>query len=353
MGSGPFIVKSYAPRDALVVTKNPNYWQKDADGVQLPYLDQITFKVIEDSQTNEQALQGGNVDIFSTSSAMVINDFRKTTDQYPMVEQTDYTETNYLLIDLAKSGPTSDERVRCALSKALDRQELIDLTDGGILKAANGLFSPGQEGYLDDNGFDPAQDIEGAKALIADYQKDHPGPVSVTYGHTEDRIGDQTADLLKGYWKQIGVDTTINVVPQDQFITLALLGDKSFFIFGWRNHAGLKVDQQNYWWNSASGVVDGGLSLNFGRVNDPQVDADLAEARSNPDPAKRQAAAEDINRVFAKKCYQIPTSWTLWGTPHSPKVMGLGTWVMPDGTKARDGAGFSGQFWTTTLWMQK
>ena len=29
------------------------------------------------------------------------------------------------LIDLAKEGPTSDERVRCALSKALDRQELL------------------------------------------------------------------------------------------------------------------------------------------------------------------------------------------------------------------------------------
>jgi peptide/nickel transport system substrate-binding protein len=283
----------------------------------------------------------------------VISELRKTPDQFPMVEQTDYTETNYLLIDLAKTGPTSDQRVRCALSKAIDRQELIDLTDGGILKAANGLFSPGQEGYLADNGFSTDQDIEGAKALIADYQKEHPGPVAVTYGHTEDRIGDQTAELLKGYWKQIGVDTTINVVPQDQFITLALLGDKSFFIYGWRNHAGLKVDQQNYWWNSASGVVDGGLSLNFGRVNDPQVDADLAEARSNPDAAKRQAAAEDINRIFATKCYQIPTSWTLWGTPHSPKVMGIGSWVLPDGTKSRDGAGFSGQFWTTSLWVKQ
>ena len=352
VGSGPFIVKSYAPRDALVVTKNPNYWQKDADGVQLPYLDQITFKVIEDSQTTEQALQAGSIDIFSTSSAMVIADLRKTPDQFPMSEQTDYTETNYILIDLAKPGPTADERLRCALSKAIDRQELIDLTAGGILKPANGLFSPGQEGYLEDNGLSTEQDIEGAKALIADYQKDHPGPISVTYGHTSDRIGDQTAELLKGYWKQLGIDTTVQVVPQDQYITLALLGDKSYFMYGWRNHAGLKVDQQNFWWNSASGVVDGGLSLNFGRINDPQVDADLAEARSNPDPAKRQAAAEDINRTFAKKCYMIPTSWTLWGTAHAPKVMGLNTWVMPDGTAARDGAGFSGQFWTTTLWVK-
>jgi ABC-type transport system substrate-binding protein len=221
------------------------------------------------------------------------------------------------------------------------------------LKPANGLFSPGQEGYLADNGFSTDQNIDGAKKLIDAYKKDHPGPVNVTYGHTADRIGDQVADLLKGYWSKIGVTTKIDVVPQDQFITLALLGDKSFFMYGWRNHAGIKVDGQNYWWNSASGVADGALSLNFGRINDPKVDADLATARSDADPAKRQAAAEDINRTFATNCYQIPTSWTLWGTPHKPSVQGLSSWVLPDGTSANDGAGFSGQFWVTTIWMKK
>ncbi len=354
VGSGPFIVQSYAPRDALVVTRNPNYWQKDADGVQLPYLDKITFKVIEDSQTAEQALQDGNIDITSTSSAQVISDFRETPDEFPMAEQTDYTETNYILIDLAKPGPTSDARVRCALSMAIDRTELIDLTAGGILQPANGLFSPGQEGYLDDNGFSTDQDIEGAKKLIEEY-KTATGATSVDvhYGHTADRIGDQTAELLKGYWDQIGVNTTIDVVPQDQFITLALLGDPTFYMYGWRNHAGINVDAQNFWWNSASGTTDGGLSLNFGRINDPKVDADLATARSSADPAERKAAAEDINRTFAENCYQIPTSWTLWGTPHKPSVHGLGDWVLPDGTKSRDGAGFSGQFWLHTVWVDQ
>ncbi|MGZ4770230.1 MAG: ABC transporter substrate-binding protein, partial [Ilumatobacteraceae bacterium] len=75
VGSGPFIVQSYAPRDALVVTKNPNYWQKDADGVQLPYLDKITFKVIEDSTTAEGALRSGDIDVFADSNAAVIADF--------------------------------------------------------------------------------------------------------------------------------------------------------------------------------------------------------------------------------------------------------------------------------------
>ena len=76
-----------------------------------------------------------------------------------------------------------------------------------------------------------------------------------------------------------------------------------------------------------------GLALNFGRVNDPIVDENLATARSDPDPAKRQAAAEEVNRQMAKECYQIPYSYTLWGTMHTPAIHGLGESMLPDGTR--------------------
>jgi peptide/nickel transport system substrate-binding protein len=351
VGTGPFIVQSFAPHDALVVTRNPNYWRKDADGVQLPYLDKITFKVIEDAKTAEAALRSGDTDIFSDSSAEVITDFSADPD-FTTVVQKDYSETNFLLIDNNKPGPYQDPRVRCALSMAIDRQEIIDLTQAGALQVANGLFSPGQEGHLDDNGFNTDQDIEGAKALIADYQKDHPGPIQITYGHTPDRINAQRAELIKGYWAAIGVDTTVEVIPQEQFVTNVIFGADNFFIYDFRLHSGVTVDQQNFWWNSRNAIDDGkGLSLNFGRIRDPIVDQNLATARSDPDPANRKAAAEAVNRQMAKECYQIPYSYTEWGTMSKPSVHGLGQATTPDGTVIRDGSDFGGWFSTSTLWI--
>ncbi len=350
VGTGPFIVESYAPRDKLVVKRNPDYWQKDAEGNQLPYLDGIEFRVIEDSETAADALRSGDIDIFSTSAAQVINDFRADADAYPMVEQDQFVETNYILIDLDKKGPLQDKNVRCALSMAIDRQDLIDATAGGILKPANGLFSPGQQGYLEDNGGSTNYDPDTAKQLIADYEAAN-GPVSVDYGTTTSQINAQVAELLKGYWEAIGVDFTYTQVPQDSFITNALFGDPGFFMYGWRNHAGVKIDSQYFWWHSANAAPDGGLALNFGRVRDPIVDKGLEEARSATDDAAGEAAAESVNKQMASQCYQIPTSWTLWGTPHKPSVKGLSTWTLPDGAKSRDGAGFSGQFWTQTLWI--
>ena len=351
VGTGPFIVESYAPRDKLVVKRNPDYWQSDADGNQLPYLDGIEFRVIEDSETAADALRSGDIDIFSTSAALVISDFREEADEFPMVEQDELTETNYILIDLDKPGPLQDKNVRCALSLAIDRQELIDATAGGILQPANGLFSPGQQGYLEDNGGFTDFDPDTAAAMIEEYEAAN-GPVAVDYGTTTSQINAQVAELLKGYWEAIGVDFTYTQVPQDSFITNALFGDPGFFMYGWRNHAGVRLDSQYFWWHSANAAPDGQLALNFGRIRDDAVDAGLETARSATDEAEATAAAESVNRTMAENCYQIPTSWTLWGTPHKPAVKGLGgTWILPDGTASRDGAGFSGQFWTQTIWI--
>jgi peptide/nickel transport system substrate-binding protein len=204
---------------------------------------------------------------------------------------------------------------------------------------------------MEDNGFDPAQDIEGAKALIAEYQAENPGDVLVNYGTTVSAINAQVAELAQGYWNEIGVTTEIQQVPQDQFITNALFGDPGFFIYGWRNHAGTAIDNQYFWWHSGSSAPDGELALNFGRLEDPIVDKALEDQRGETDPAARQTLAEQVNTQMAKECYQIPISWTLWGTPHAPKVQGIGSYVFPDGSAARDGAGFSGQFWTQALWI--
>ena len=98
--------------------------------------------------------------------------------------------------------------MRCALSKAIDRQELIDLTAGGILQVANGLFSPGQEGYLEDNGFDTAQDLEGAQALIDEYLAENPGPVDGHLRHDGRRRSTaRPPSCSRATGPQIGVDT--------------------------------------------------------------------------------------------------------------------------------------------------
>lgn len=350
VGTGPFIVESFAARDKLVVKRNPQYWRKDAAGRQLPYLDRIEFRVIEDSEIAGPALESGDIDIFATSQASVIRDFAENkTEKFTTVVQDKYGETNFILLDQDKP-PMDDQRVRCALSKSIDRHELIDAIYGGYLEPANGVFSPGREGYLKDNGFSVEQDIDGAKQLIEEY-KAEKGPVSVKLGSTPTTANAQFRELLVGYWKEIGVSTEEVQVPQDSFITDAIFGKPEFQMYVWRQYAGTTVDPLNFWWNGRGYQPDGALSLNFSRMKDPKVDELLAKIRGTSSDAERVKLSEDLNRHFAEQCYFIPTAFTKWGIPAKKSVKGYGTMTTPDGVTLLDGANFPGQFFMATMWI--
>lgn len=346
VGSGPFMYKDYKPGDSLTVQKNPNYWLKDAAGNSMPYLDEITFKVINDSQVRVTALKSGDLDMLSTSDSGVLLELEGD-EEFPTLLQAQYGETNYILMHLTKPY-LADKSVRCALLQAVDKQDLIDTIDGGNGQVANGPFSPGQEGYLEDNGSLP-YDPEAAAAAIADYEAAN-GDITINYSTTTTARNLQVAQYMQAVWGEIGVDVTIDQIEQSKLINNALFGDAAFDAFGWRNHAGLFVDGQYYWWHSSAAIPDGGLALNFGRLSDPEIDKALETARSAATAEERKAAAETVNRRFASECWIIPTSYTQWGIVHNTSVNGIGQTPQPDGNGTlRDAAGFPGQVWLTSV----
>jgi ABC-type transport system substrate-binding protein len=354
VGTGPFIVQDYRPGDRMTVTKNPDYWRTDANGTQLPYLDEIEFRVIVDSQVRAQALESGDVDMIATSDSNVVGQFVDNTD-FVMLQQDVRTETNYAMFHLTKPQLQSRE-VRCALTQAVDKEDFINTIYGGFGRPANGPFSPGQDGHLEDNGA-PEYDPEAARAAIEEYEAAN-GPVTLNYSTLPTGTTKAIADYLQAAWGDIGVDVTQTAIEQSVLITNALLGAPEFEVFGWRNHAGLWVDTQNSWWHGfgadAKGteVADGGLNLNFGRLNDPVINDLLDEARSEPDPGRRIELAQEINRQFARECWILPTSWTTWGIIMDPSVQNIGRDPLPDGEGSMaDGAGFPGQVWLTSVFV--
>jgi peptide/nickel transport system substrate-binding protein len=343
VGTGPFLMQEYKPGESMTVTRNPNYWLRAADGAQLPYLDQVEFSVIGDAKKREDALRTGSVDLISTSDGSNINSFDGDGD-YQTELFAEYAETSYVLYHLTQPG-LDDRRVRCALGQAVDKQALIDTVYGGGLDPANGPFSPGQEGYLADNGslpFDP----EAAKALIEEYVAETGQTPRIRYSTTVDSNNLLRAQFLQRAWEDIGVEVEIDQTEQSVFITDALVGSPDFGAFGWRGHAGLYVDTQSHWWNGEAGRPDGQVSLNFARLNDPVINDLLDKARSETDPAVRRGYAEDINRQFGNECWILPLWFTKWGVIHTPDVAGFGTTPLPGGQGTlRDGAGSPGQIW--------
>jgi peptide/nickel transport system substrate-binding protein len=67
-GTGPFKFVSVSPTETKV-TKNTSYWRKDSAGEQLPYLNSITFKYVNQATQRVNGLKSGTLDAAQFTSA--------------------------------------------------------------------------------------------------------------------------------------------------------------------------------------------------------------------------------------------------------------------------------------------
>ena len=62
VGTGPFRFVEWKEADYILLERNPNYWDTDAAGGRLPYLDRVQFRFIIEPSTLVAALQTAEVD---------------------------------------------------------------------------------------------------------------------------------------------------------------------------------------------------------------------------------------------------------------------------------------------------
>jgi len=342
IGTGPFKLKEWVVNDHFTAVKNPPYWQKDADGVQLPYLDEITFKPVPDGQQRLNGLQSGQFDIIHDSSNINQEQYRAlaASGKITNIESDKFAETSHLMLcttvdptndKVCPGSPFTNEHARKAVALALDRQTLNHVRGKDIPQIASGPYAPGAVGFLDDAGF-PAFNLDEAKKEVALYTADTGKPLEFTYGGTPDPEGVETQNFIKGMFEAAGMKVSTYTVEQTQYINVAVA--RNFQMYGWRNFPGSDPDSLFVWWhcgNQPPAPCDN--LVNFGGFNDSTISSDLEKGRVENDPAKRKAFYEDLNRQFSKQLYNLWTNWTVWAVPTSTKVHGVFGPNLPGGAK--------------------
>ncbi|MGA1716886.1 MAG: ABC transporter substrate-binding protein, partial [Ilumatobacteraceae bacterium] len=170
VGTGPFVFDDYKPNEFYKGAKNADYWNAP-----YPYLDEIEFIPINDALKRRDALKAGDIDALHLTNGEAITEFRDS-DEFNTIEITKNGETAYTLMHVTKEGSAlTDRRVRCALAYASDPATTNEVVSLGVPQLANGPFSPGQVGYLEDSGYPLVQDMAKAQELIAEYKAENPG----------------------------------------------------------------------------------------------------------------------------------------------------------------------------------
>src|SRR5262249_25391168 len=121
-GSGPFKFVSWDPDNQIVLERNPDYWDKDADGNQLPYLDRIIFKPFPDENVQLTNVKTGDADALAGNPPFKdIASLQSSTDIG--MQEIPGLGFQFIFLNTAKA-PFDNPAVRRALSYAIDREQL-------------------------------------------------------------------------------------------------------------------------------------------------------------------------------------------------------------------------------------
>ena len=121
IGTGPFEFVSYTPLESLVMKKFEDYYTTGE-----PYLDEVTFKIVANTDAAMLELLAGSIDIFPYLTDAQAEQLK---DKFNVLEG----NMNLVQALFLNNGvePFNNSNVRKALMYAIDRQGIIDMVAGG------------------------------------------------------------------------------------------------------------------------------------------------------------------------------------------------------------------------------
>lgn len=209
IGTGPYTYVSRSPQESITLKKNENYWGTPAN------IENVTFKIIADSDMIVMNLMSGSIDMFARITASQAAELANS--DYEILEGTmNLVQAMYLNNNVA---PFDNELVREAMSYAVDRQEILDfMADGRGTIIGSSMFPSFGKYYMDELSTYYTQDIEKAKELLT--EAGYPDGFSFTLtvpSNYQQHI--DTAQVIVEQLKQINVTATIKLVEWDTWLS--------------------------------------------------------------------------------------------------------------------------------------
>jgi peptide/nickel transport system substrate-binding protein len=216
VGTGPFKFVEWKENDSIRLERHPNYWEKDAAGAALPYLDGVIFKFIVEPSTLVAALKTGEVDGVQYVAPQFVGDLRAD----PKLNVYTAVGGNWrcMHFNIAKE-PFSDANLRKAVTFAIDRDEMLKRVDFGEGIVAHGPISPPMGGF-----FDPAwntgkngqyYDLEQAKAFMK--KSKHAGGAEVMLLSINSGTAPRQAEVVQAHLAKIGIKVNIELADGPTF----------------------------------------------------------------------------------------------------------------------------------------
>ncbi len=305
IGTGAFQFVEWKRGSLIRLKRFEGYWKPGQ-----PYLDEIVYRIVPDSQSRALALQTGQA-LLSGANDIEPFDVPRFQALKGLAVETKGWEyfAPLLWLDLNnRVKPLDDARVRQALSMAIDRDFVLKRLWFGVGRVATGPVASATRFYDPDVRLAPF-DVKKAAALLdeaglkpgADGVRFRLRHLVLPYGEVYGRL----AEFLRASFKKVGVELTLESTDTGGWAQR--VGD-------WNYDTTMNFLYQ--YGDPTLGVERSYVSTNIKKVvftntsgfSNPEVDRLFAEARNAAEPAVRQKAFFAVQKLLVE---QMPVLWLM------------------------------------------
>ena len=328
IGTGPFVVTEFKTNDTVSLAANTNYRDPakpafatmtvkgggDAEAAARAVMETGEFDYAWNTQINPElqaAMAGGGKGVFLNGFGTLVERIEMNmTDPSADLPEGERSTTKH------PHPILSDIKVRTALSKAIDRQILVDVGYGAAGRPTCNLV-PAPEMFASDNTGCLAQDLEGAKALLdeagwvvgADGIREKDGKkLQLLYQTSTNPVRQDFQALIKGWWNEIGVGVELKNIDASVFFGGDAGSPDTFQKF----YSDVEMYANNfdgtdpepylaqYMCDKIPGPDNQWQGENINRFCDPAYDALVKEMSATAEMGKRSELAKKMNDMLTK-----------------------------------------------------
>ncbi|OUS17524.1 ABC transporter substrate-binding protein [Nonlabens dokdonensis] len=239
IGTGPFYLKQWQENVKMVLRKNPYYFEKDENNIQLPYLEAVAITFKTDKQSEFLEFAQGNLDFINAIDPSYKDELLTTAGTLKLkyindvhLKKSPFLNTEYLGIKIDNEPPElQSKKLRKAINYGFDRNKMIKYLRNSIgTPAVHGFIPKGLPagGVVKGYSYNPAL----SKKLIDSY-KEESGDLkpSITISTGANYL--DLCEFIQKEMQKIGLEVKIDVMTPSALRQARKEGQLDIFRSSW------------------------------------------------------------------------------------------------------------------------
>ncbi|MGV8952264.1 MAG: ABC transporter substrate-binding protein [Cypionkella sp.] len=210
VGTGPFKFVDWKGGDSIAVEAFEDYWDKDAEGRDLPYLDGVTMRFISNTAVKILEARAGTVQL---ANSLQVKDFEALQSETSLQLLDTPIFTHQWMAFNTTKPPFDNEVLRRAVLTAIDRNALEKVVSRGFGVVTPTLVPP-TEWIYDESLEYPAYDPEEARSLLGESGFDDTFTLSIIQRDPDTQI----AQMVQAMLTQAGFKVEIEVMERQAWL---------------------------------------------------------------------------------------------------------------------------------------